>query len=165
LKNLKSRVLAELKANARQYTLTAGVFAFESLAGRKLQTFIPDVNAGVSCLSPAYRIFSSQHKMEPLLAAKCQEIGSELRFSTEVTHVEQDDEGCISNIKDRKTGKTTRVKSKYVVACDGGRSPVRKALGINRTGFGEMSRSVTIFFKVRFPGRMELIVGERSEIC
>jgi len=60
-----------------------------------------------------------------------------------------------SNLRDKRVS----------VACDGGRSPVRKALGINRTGFGEMSRSVTIFFKVRFSGRMELIVGERAEIC
>ena len=138
-----------LIANVRQYPPTAGVFAFESLAGGKIQTFILDVNAGVSCLSPACRIFISQHKFEPLLSERCGKIGAELRFNTEVTRVEQDEEGCISTIRDRKTGETTRVKSKYVIACDGGGSSVRRALGINRIGYGEMSRSVTIFFKVK----------------
>jgi len=71
-----------------------------------------------------------------------------LLFNTEVMHVEQDEKGCISMIKNRCTGETKRIKSKYVVACDGGRSSIRKALGIKRIGYGEMSRSVTIYFKV-----------------
>jgi 2-polyprenyl-6-methoxyphenol hydroxylase-like FAD-dependent oxidoreductase len=150
LKNLESKVPDNLIANGRQYTLTAGVFAFESLAGRKIHSFIQDINAGVSCLSPTLRIFFSQHKVEPILSAKCEKIGAELRFNTEVTRVEQDEEGCISTIRDRQTGQTTRLKSKYVVACDGGRSSIRRALGINRIGYGEMSRSVTIFFKVKY---------------
>jgi 2-polyprenyl-6-methoxyphenol hydroxylase-like FAD-dependent oxidoreductase len=88
---------------------------------------------------------------EPLLRAKCKELDAELQFSTEVVDVEQDENGCISTIKNLETGATKKIKSQYVVSCDGSRSPMRKRLGINMIGYGEMSRSITIYFKVFFP--------------
>jgi 2-polyprenyl-6-methoxyphenol hydroxylase-like FAD-dependent oxidoreductase len=106
------------------------------------------MNADIGSLTPGMRLFLTQHMFEPLLRAKCKELGAELRFSTEVVDCEQDDQGCISTVKDLETGELKRIKSKYVVACDGSRSPMAKHLGINRVGYGEMSRSITIYFHV-----------------
>src|SRR5690606_3517141 len=45
------------------------------------------------------------------------------------------------------SGKESEVRAKYMVAADGNRSRVRRALGINMQGYGLLSRSVTIYFE------------------
>lgn len=132
----------------RHYDSHAGIVGVESLAGKKIASYLEDMNAEVGALTPGLRLFLTQHMFEPLLRAKCKELGAELRFSTEVVDVEQDEDGCISTVKNLQTGDRKRIRSKYVVSCDGSRSPMRKRLGINRIGYGEMSRSITIYFKV-----------------
>jgi len=118
------------------------------------------MNAEIGAVTPGMRLFLTQHMFEPLLRSASKELGAELRFSMEVTDVEQDAEGCVSTVKNLQTGETKRIKSQYVVACDGSRSPMSKRLGINRIGYGEMSRSITIYFKVSSP-RDVLILGRR----
>jgi 2-polyprenyl-6-methoxyphenol hydroxylase-like FAD-dependent oxidoreductase len=120
----------------------------ESLAGRKIASYLEDMNHEIGVVTPGLRLFLTQHIFEPLLRTSCKELDAELRFSTEVTDVQQDAEGCISTVKNLQTGETRKIKSKYVVACDGSRSPMRKRLGIQLIGYGEMSRSITIYFKV-----------------
>ena len=120
----------------------------ESLAGRKIASYLEDMNHDIGSLTPSMRLFLTQHIFEPLLRTSCKELGAELRFSTEVTDVQQDADGCVSTVKNLQTGEIRKIKSKYVVACDGSRSPMRKRLGIELIGYGEMSRSITIYFKV-----------------
>lgn len=106
------------------------------------------MNADIGAVTPGLRVFLTQSMFEPLLRAKCGELGAELRFSSEIIDVKQDAERCITTVKDVQSGETKRIKSKYVVACDGSKSPARRKLGINLIGYGEMSRSITIYFKV-----------------
>ncbi|MGE5291506.1 MAG: FAD-dependent monooxygenase [Micromonosporaceae bacterium] len=71
-----------------------------------------------------------QSTIEELLASRAAELGAKIRWSAEVTGVEQDSREVRLRMAD---GKVTRAS--YVVACDGIRSFVRQALDIPFPGF------------------------------
>jgi 2-polyprenyl-6-methoxyphenol hydroxylase-like FAD-dependent oxidoreductase len=80
-----------------------------------------------------------------LLTERASELGTEIRRGCELVGLSQDDQGVTAELADG-----TRLSSRYLVGCDGGRSTVRKLLGI---GFpGEASRVDTLL------GEMEVAV-------
>ncbi|MFF7195564.1 rifampin monooxygenase [Streptomyces sp. NPDC088197] len=86
---------------------------------------------------------------ERLLTEHARELGVEFRRGCEVVGLSQDDEGVTAELADG-----SRLRSRYLVGCDGGRSTVRKLLGI---GFpGEPSRVETLI------GEMELDVDQET---
>ena len=68
-------------------------------------------------------------------------------YSNEVVDVQQDDDAVSARIRHVTTGEERIVRSRYLVACDGNRSPMRERLGIGTAGHGLLSRSVTIYFR------------------
>ena len=75
-----------------------------------------------------------------LLAERATELGAEIRRGCELVGLSQDDHGVTVELADG-----TQLRSRYLVGCDGGRSTVRKLLGV---GFpGE-------------PARVEWLLGE-----
>jgi 2-polyprenyl-6-methoxyphenol hydroxylase-like FAD-dependent oxidoreductase len=64
-----------------------------------------------------------------LLTERAAELGAQMRRGVEVTGVEQDAEGVGVLLADG-----TRLRSRWLVGCDGGRSLVRKVLGIGFPG-------------------------------
>lgn len=60
--------------------------------------------------------------------------GAELRYRHQWERSEQLGDGVESDILDRNTGETSRVRSRYVIGCDGAGSRVRKLLGIEMVG-------------------------------
>src|SRR5262249_58234111 len=50
-------------------------------------------------------------------------------------------------LRDLQSGEERSVRARYVVAADGNRSPTRQRLNIAMEGYGELSRSITIYFK------------------
>ncbi|MEU4408032.1 rifampin monooxygenase [Streptosporangium sp. NPDC023963] len=80
-----------------------------------------------------------------LLAERAAELGAEIRRGRELTGLSQDEEGVTAELADG-----TRLRARYLVGCDGGRSTVRRLLGV---GFpGEPSRIDTLL------GEMEVAV-------
>ncbi|MEU4541181.1 rifampin monooxygenase [Streptosporangium sp. NPDC023825] len=80
-----------------------------------------------------------------LLAERAAELGAEIRRGRELAGLSQDEEGVTAELADG-----TRLRSRYLVGCDGGRSTVRRLLGV---GFpGEPSRIDTLL------GEMEVAV-------
>ena len=80
-----------------------------------------------------------------LLTERASELGAELRRGCELAGLSQDDHGVTAELADG-----TRLRSRYLVGCDGGRSTVRKLLGV---GFpGEPTRVDTLL------GEMEVAV-------
>ncbi|MGX6608327.1 rifampin monooxygenase [Micromonosporaceae bacterium Da 78-11] len=72
-----------------------------------------------------------------LLSEHAVAVGAEVRLGAEVVGVSQDDDAVTVELADG-----TRLRSRYLVGCDGGRSTVRKLLGV---GFpGEPSRVDTL---------------------
>jgi 2-polyprenyl-6-methoxyphenol hydroxylase-like FAD-dependent oxidoreductase len=87
-----------------------------------------------------YTLGIPQTIVERLLTEHATELGVEIRRGCELVGLSQDDHGVTVELSDG-----TRLRSRYLVGCDGGRSTVRKLLGV---GFpGE-------------PARVEWLLGE-----
>ncbi|MFF2204902.1 rifampin monooxygenase [Streptomyces sp. NPDC058145] len=93
----------------------------------------------------SYVLGIPQTVTERLLNARAVEAGTEIRRGRELVGLTQDDDGVTAELADG-----TRLRARYLVGCDGGRSTVRKLL---RVGFpGEPSRVETLL------GEMEVAV-------
>ena len=134
-------------ASLALYDADGGMNNVESLCGREIASFIPNINAGVEELSPARRVMLPQQVLEPILLERGRELGAQFMYSHEVTDVEQDDDGVSLIARHVDDGSQVRVRARYLVACDGNRSPIRDRLGITMSGHGLLSRSVTIYFR------------------
>jgi 2-polyprenyl-6-methoxyphenol hydroxylase-like FAD-dependent oxidoreductase len=141
---IEDRVVAAAHA---LYDPNGGFVAVETLAGRELTSFMPDINQGVDDVSPARRLFMPQQVLEPLLKERALELGSRLAYSTELVGFEQDATGVTARVRNVDTKRESRIRARYLVACDGNRSPVREALGIGMPGHPVMSHSITIYFR------------------
>ncbi len=89
--------------------------------------------------SPAAMCNIPQHIMEPVLAEAALERGADLRFSTELVTISQDDERAHAVVRHRDTGAEDTITARYVIAADGGRSTVAEQLGFGfegETGLG-----------------------------
>lgn len=100
---------------------------------------LPDGPAGPGGLDTAhgYVLGIPQPVVDRLLAEHAVEAGAEIRRGTELVTIEQPDDGVIVGLADG-----SRMQARYVVGCDGGRSTVRRLLGV---GFpGEPTRVETL---------------------
>ncbi|MFG2881135.1 rifampin monooxygenase [Streptomyces sp. NPDC048297] len=70
-----------------------------------------------------------QPQTERLLNERAVELGTEIRRGCEVVGLSQDEDGVSVELADG-----TQLRSRYLVGCDGGRSTVRKALGVQFLG-------------------------------
>ena len=129
------------------YDPNGGLNAVETLAGREIASYMPDINQGIEDISPARRLFMPQQVLEPILQQRAIELGSQFRYGTECVSLEQDAEGVTALVRDIDSGAHSRIRARYLVACDGNRSPIREALGIPMLGHPVMSHSVTIYFR------------------
>ena len=132
-----------------QYHPDGGINNVESLAGREIASYFANLNAGVEEFSPTVRLFIDQDALEPILRARAEELGAELRYRVECTAIEQDGDGVTATLRDLEdgAGPEQTMRAKYLVAADGNRSPVREQLGIAMRGHGVLSNSVTIYFR------------------
>jgi 2-polyprenyl-6-methoxyphenol hydroxylase-like FAD-dependent oxidoreductase len=131
----------------QQYHPDGGINNVESLAGREIASYFPNLNAGVEEFSPTVRLFIDQNALEPILRARAEELGAELRHRVECASLSQDGEGVSATLRDMDSGSEETVRSKYLVAADGNRSGIRDQLGIAMRGHGLLSNSVTIYFR------------------
>ncbi|MGK8506877.1 rifampin monooxygenase [Nocardia asiatica] len=76
-----------------------------------------------------YGLATPQPVTERLLNERALELGAEIRRGCELVGLSQDDDGVTVELADG-----TRLRSRYLVGCDGGRSTVRKLLGVGFPG-------------------------------
>jgi 2-polyprenyl-6-methoxyphenol hydroxylase-like FAD-dependent oxidoreductase len=112
-----------------QFPQDGAIMSVETLAGKELAWFIPNVNEGVRDVSPSIRLFITQKLLEPLMQHRAFELGADVRFSTELVSFEQDSSGVSAVIRHRDTGVTETVRARYMIAADGARSSVREKPG------------------------------------
>jgi len=135
------------RLSAERYFPNGGINLMRTIAGGEVASFIPDLNQGVEEFSPSRRLFIAQDALEPLLRARAEELGAQLRYGAEVIGLEEGSDGVLATVRDLATGDERTIRASYVVAADGSRSPTRKRLGIGMSGYGELSRSATIYFR------------------
>src|SRR6516225_4186445 len=93
-----------MRRSDEQFVQDGAIMAVETLAGRELAWFIANLNEGVRDVSPSLRLFISQSLLEPLLKARAEQLGAQLRFSTEMTSLQEDPDGVTAQIRHRDTG-------------------------------------------------------------
>jgi 2-polyprenyl-6-methoxyphenol hydroxylase-like FAD-dependent oxidoreductase len=144
-----------------QYDPNGGINNVESLAGREIANYFPDLNAGVAEFSPTVRLFIDQDQLEPILRASAEDLGARLRYGTECTGLHQDGDGVTAHLTDAGDGTQSTVRAQYVIAADGNRSPVRDQLGVRMRGPGTLSHSITIYFRSEVP--LEPLLRDRNQ--
>ncbi|MGC5031365.1 rifampin monooxygenase [Micromonospora sp. DT229] len=105
----------------------------------------------------AYVLGIPQTTTDRLLAEHAVAVGAELRRGCEVVGLSQDEHGVTAELADG-----TRLRARYLVGCDGGRSTVRNLLGV---GFpGEPSRVDTLLGEMEADAPLDTIVAMVTEI-
>lgn len=137
------------RKSEEQYPPDGGINNVESLAGREIANYFPNLNTGVDEFSPTVRLFINQDALEPILRARATELGARLRYHTECLSLEQDADGVTAVSRDLASGTRSPVRAKYVIAADGNRSATRELLGIGMHGYGLLSNSITIYFRAK----------------
>ena len=83
-----------------------------------------------------YPAYCGQHELAAIITRHCKDNPKfKLEFNTEMVSLEQDSSGVNVTVKGTLSGETRIVRAKYVVGADGGRSSVRKAIGVHLEGF------------------------------
>ncbi|WP_176598175.1 MULTISPECIES: FAD-dependent monooxygenase [Sphingobium] len=92
---------------------------------------------------------SSQMFLERVLRDHAVNVmGVDLRYFHQVTDVVQSDGRVALDFTDTRSGEAGRIAAKYVMACDGGRSTLRRQLGIRMEGGATgLGRTQSIFFR------------------
>ena len=136
-----------LRKSEEQFVQDGAVMAVESLAGKEIAWYVPNLNEGIRDVSPCVRVFLTQLLLEPLLKARAEESGAEFRFGTDLVSFTQDADAVTAEIRERETGRTSTVRARYLIAADGAHSRTREHLGIRLRGHGVLSNSITIYFR------------------
>ncbi len=123
------------------------IVLMDTLAGKVLVQFVPELNAGVDAFSPCRRLFVTQPGLEPILRRRAEAIGARVISGHDVVGFTQDGDGVSTTIKDVDTGAERTIRSRYLVGADGAHSRIRELAGIEFDGRGVFSNSVTIYFK------------------
>jgi 2-polyprenyl-6-methoxyphenol hydroxylase-like FAD-dependent oxidoreductase len=135
------------RRSLEQYHPDGGINNVESLAGREIASYFPNLNAGVEEFSPTVRLFIDQDALEPILRVRAEEVGARLLYRVDCVALAQDSEGVTATLHDIESDTRRTVHSRYVVAADGNRSRTRQWLGIEMRGHGLLSNSITIYFR------------------
>jgi 2-polyprenyl-6-methoxyphenol hydroxylase-like FAD-dependent oxidoreductase len=112
--------------------------AYPSVAQAQAQTRA--TNNGTLPLEP-YQLIS-QYTLEPLLKSVAESMPAlTVRFGCEFLSLQQDGHGVTARVRDASRGKKggeAVIRAAYLVGCDGGASPVRRELGIDLSGEGNL---------------------------
>ncbi|TNC22740.1 aklavinone 12-hydroxylase RdmE [Amycolatopsis alkalitolerans] len=92
---------------------------------------------------------AGQDVVEPILLARAEKSGAQVRFSTRLVSFEQDENGVTAELDSG-----ARVRAKYLVAADGGRSAIRERLGIGTDGLGAIGHAIGVVFDADLGDRM-----------
>ena len=104
-----------------------------------------------------YVLGISQPTTERLLTEHATELGVQIRRGCELVGLSQDDDGVTAELADG-----TQLRSRYLVGCDGGRSSVRKLLGV---GFpGEPARREWLSGEVELTAPPEEVAAVVTEV-
>ncbi|WP_030432907.1 rifampin monooxygenase [Allokutzneria albata] len=105
----------------------------------------------------AYVLGIPQPITDRLLAERAAELGAEVRRGCEVVGLSQDEDGVTVELADG-----ARLRSRYLVGCDGGRSTVRKLLGVAFPG--EPATAETLLGEMEATADPETIASVVAEV-
>src|SRR6266571_2726898 len=144
------------------FYMSGNLLMVESLVGQEFDVLQENVDAFfIGDSSPALGSCVAQDQLEPILRARSEQLGGDLRFGTELVAFEQDEDGITATIRERESSSTRTVRTLFLVAADGGHSGVRQQLGIGQHGKSLWS-SVSMIFEADL---MELFRQRHAVMC
>jgi 2-polyprenyl-6-methoxyphenol hydroxylase-like FAD-dependent oxidoreductase len=106
--------------------------------------------------TPEGPAFLSKFSFLPLLERTAAALPAvRIHHGLELEDLAQDDRGVTAHVRDRDTESRRPVRGAYLVGCDGGRSTVRRRLGIALSGEFAQGRNLAVHF--RAPGLLRLL--------
>jgi hypothetical protein len=87
-----------------------------------------------------------QTLLEPIIFGKAMREGCLARFKTEYLSHTQDADGVVATVRDRVADQTYRIRAKYMIGADGGRSQIVQDLGLPLDGQEGLAGSMNIEF-------------------
>ncbi len=138
----------------------------ETLAGREIRR-IPDDDLMMQGerlrhWTPCTWTQCSQDQLERVLAKGAREAGAEIRFSSEITGLAQNDSSVTCTVRDLASGCGYVLQADYLLACDGSNSFVRRTLNIPLEGRSAIDHFVNIYFRADLK---HLVEGRWFGIC
>ena len=111
-------------------------------------------------VSPTWPACVAQDEVEPLLLDHLLAADADVALGTELTGIVLKADGAQATVRDVRTGAATTVHARYVVAADGARSTLRRALGIPMIGPDNLMEGYTTLFHAPLWD----VVGERRHL-
>ncbi|HEY5398408.1 MAG TPA: FAD-dependent monooxygenase [Trebonia sp.] len=142
----------QVLADATPHDLVGDTVFCTSIAGEEIGRIKtwgthPAREADYQLASPCLICDIPQTYLEPILVKNATARGTQTRFSTEYLSHEQDDHGVTTTVRDRLTGATYAIRSRYLIGADGARSLVAEHIGLPYEGQMDIAGSMNITFK------------------
>jgi 2-polyprenyl-6-methoxyphenol hydroxylase-like FAD-dependent oxidoreductase len=103
---------------------------------------------GRSPHSPEGRLWISKPYFDPVLHTHVGTLPTvEVRYQTALESFRQADDNVVADIVDVPSGQRSRIVASFLVGCDGGRSVVRRQLGIQFEGVFAEGMNVAVLFR------------------
>ncbi|KAM6509531.1 hypothetical protein FALCPG4_017182 [Fusarium falciforme] len=142
------------------FDLDGGILLTDALyQGKTLSIVQGSDPKKISQISPCTRLWLTQDMYEPWVRERAKEVGSKQFFKTRVVHYEENANHVVVVVQDIDSGKYRKYKTKFLIACDGNRSPTRKRENIAWDGPGILGSNISIHFKAD----LKPYLGERSK--
>src|SRR3989440_12271404 len=140
----------------------SNVLLVESLVGQVFDNLQDEAELGDLFIGPVPGSAIAQDVLEPVLRARAECLGGDLRFGTELVAFEQDGEGITATIRERESGGTRTVRAQFLVAADGSHSGIRQELGIGKHGAASLFHCIRMIFEADL---MELFRKRHAVMC
>src|SRR5438105_2184787 len=140
----------------------SNVLLVESLVGQVFDNLQDEAELGDLFIGPVPGSAIAQDVLEPVLRARAECLGGDLRFGTELVAFEQDEEGITATIRERASGGTRTVRAQLLVAADGSHSGIRQELGIGKHGAASLFHCISMIFEADL---MELFRKQHAVMC
>ena len=123
-----------------------------SLAGEELGRLLtwgthPQRKADYTLSSPTTICDVPQNLLEPILVGAAASRGATVMFNWEYQGLVQDADGVTVEVKDYVANTTHKIRAKYVIGADGGRSKVAEDIGLPMEGKMGVAGSMNIVFE------------------
>lgn len=152
----------EIRREEPPFPREFGIMFVESLVGQLFDNLMEDMSAYFTDASPVVGNGIAQDLLEPVLRTQAEKSGVDLRYNTELIEFETDEDGISAIIRDRVSGDTRRVRTKYMIGADGSKSGTRKQLGIGQHGEGTLFHLISIVFDAEIH---ELFRSQNAHMC
>jgi 2,4-dichlorophenol 6-monooxygenase len=123
-----------------------------SFAGQEIARLMtwgsgPTRKADYDSASPSAMMNAPQHLLEPVLLDAALSHGADIRFSTELVSITQDENAVHAVVRERDSGEEYTIRARYAIGADGGRSTVASQLGFPLQGQMGLGASVNVWLE------------------